>query len=172
MDVSYCGACGAPLASKSAKMCVKCGADPRIAVAYCPGCGEKLKSKGAVICPECGFPLRGASGDKDPGIAALIAVVGLLALGGAAAIGYFYLGKIKKGLIYLILNWVITAILVAVLLFGMFGVTLATFGFGAFCCMPFFFLALLVPVLLGFVVVYDVYLEAKGEKPILPGPEE
>jgi hypothetical protein len=181
MDVSYCGACGAPLASKSAKMCVKCGSNPRIAVAYCPGCGEKLKSKGAVICPECGFPLRGASGDKDPGIAALISVVCMLFLGAPAA-GYFYLGKVKKGLIYLLASWVVliaTVVLYLVATGGtMFAGMLVGLGCGpllgallSFAGMAGTLVCLVVfviPLLFELAIVYDVYVEAKGDKPLLP----
>ena len=106
MEVNFCGACGAPLPSKSAKMCVKCGSDPRISENYCPSCGEKLKSKGAIMCIKCGAPLGGSSADKDPTIAALISVICMLFLG-APAVGYFYLGKVKKGIILLLAGWAV-----------------------------------------------------------------
>ena len=152
MDVNFCGACGAPLPSKSAKMCVKCGSDPRISANYCPSCGEKLKNKDAVMCIKCGAPLRGTSADKDPAIAALISFVCMFVAFGASAAGYIYLGKVKKGIVYLIASWTIVIVTI--------GAIYLTLG----CCFP----LIVIPLLFDLVMVYDVYLDAKGEKTILP----
>lgn len=103
-----------------------------------------------------------AKAAKDPGIAALISIVGMLLLA-APSLGYFYLGNMRKGLIYLVASWALTGIVIGVVFFG--GAVLAAVtGIGACCVIP---LALL-PVLFDLVIVYDVYIEAKGEKPKLP----
>lgn len=103
-----------------------------------------------------------AQAPKDPGIAALISVVCMLFLGAPAA-GYFYLGKVKKGIIFLLLSW---AVWVAVFTVYMV-LTMATLGFGSIFCLP----ILIVPLAIDLVIVYDVYLEALG-KPMFAGISE
>ena len=100
-----------------------------------------------------------ATAPKDPGIAALISVVGMLLLG-APSLGYFYLGNVRKGVVYLIGAWVVLGIAFAV----SFAVGIATLGLG-FCLMiPIALLALALDIL----IIWDVYLIAQGEKPKLP----
>jgi hypothetical protein len=96
---------------------------------------------------------------KDAGVAALISALGLLILS-APALGYFYLGNMKKGIIYLLAVWVLAGILAVLYLVG----GIATGGIGFLCLLPIFFLILL----FEFVIIYDVYLMAKGEQPKLP----
>ena len=96
---------------------------------------------------------------KDPGITALIAVVGMLVLQ-APAIAYFYLGKMRKGIEYLVATWVLLGILVVVYTGG----AIVTGGLGAICLLPIFLLY----ALFELAIVYDAYLMAKGEKPKLP----
>lgn len=160
MDVNFCGTCGASLPSKSAKICLKCGADPRIPSNYCTNCGEKLKSKTAIVCLKCGAPIRGGGpvGGKDPVIAALISAVCMLILAAPAA-GYFYLNDMRKGLLYLIIGWVLVGVVG-----GMYLLSTTFTGVGLCCCLPLF----LVPLAFDVLVVYDVYLQAKGEKTLLP----
>ena len=86
-EINYCGECGAKVDNKEARICTKCGADPRKAVNHCISCGAKLKSKNAQVCVSCGSGL-GKSPEKDPAIAALIAAVCMLILG-APGLGYF-----------------------------------------------------------------------------------
>jgi TM2 domain-containing membrane protein YozV len=89
-----------------------------------------------------------ATAPKDPTIAALLALlVGFIIW--APGVGYIYIGKVKKGIIYIIICWVIGVI-------GIIG--------GSICCLPFAF-----PFLFALLVTYDVYLDAKGEKTMLPG---
>ena len=93
---------------------------------------------------------------KDPTIAALISLVCMII--GAPAVGYFYIDNLKKGVEYLILCWIVLGIFVGLYVTG------AVFTYGAgLCCLPIF----VVPLLLDFIVLIDVYLEAKGE-PKLP----
>ncbi len=100
-----------------------------------------------------------ATAPKDPGIAALISVVGMLLLG-APSLGYFYLGNVRKGVVYLLALWA-----AAVVIFGLMAVgTLVTFGIGLLCMLP---LGLLV-LAFGILIVWDVYLVAQGQKPKLP----
>lgn len=100
-----------------------------------------------------------ATAPKDPGIAALISVVGMLLLG-APSLGYFYLGNVRKGLIYLLGAWVAVAIAIGVAVV----IGIATFGFGCCLIIPIVLLALAFELL----IVWDVYITAKGEKPKLP----
>jgi hypothetical protein len=104
-----------------------------------------------------------AAGEKDPGIAALISAVGLL-LVAAPGVGYFYIGSTKKGLEYVIGFWALCiVVIIAYLLGGIIG-GIITMGITSICCMPLF----LVPLVVGLVIVWDVYLEAKGEPTKLP----
>ncbi len=98
------------------------------------------------------------STEKDPGVAALIAAVGMLLLAGAAGIGYIYLGNVKKGLIYIILGWFLTGTIAVAYVIGAYTLV------GIVCCLPLF----LVPLALNIAIIYDVYLEAKGEPTKLP----
>ena len=99
---------------------------------------------------------------KDAGIAALISVLCMLILG-APAVGYFYLGNVRKGIIYLIASWVLLGVIVGIFVFGGILATLFT-GLGWCCLLP----ILLVPLLFELLIVSDVYLEAKGEPTKLP----
>jgi hypothetical protein len=141
---NYCGECGAKQKSESVAICTKCGANPKKVIGFCTDCGQKVKSKNAEACLNCGAVFKAK---KDPGMAALISAVGGLLLG-APAIGYFYLDRVKKGIAWLVLGWII--------------VGLSVFS-GFLCLVPF----LIIP-LFYVVVIWDVYLEAKGEKPKLP----
>lgn len=95
---------------------------------------------------------------KDPAVATAISVICMIL--GSPAIGYVYLGKMKKGAIYLLANWALTFIsLVVYIAIGIFT------GGAGFVCLPVFFL---LPLILSVMIVYDVYLTAKGEAPKLP----
>ncbi|VVC01171.1 Uncharacterised protein [uncultured archaeon] len=95
---------------------------------------------------------------KDPGIAALIAAAGMLILG-APSLGYFYLGNVRKGIVYLIASWVLVGLLAVIYFAG--GILT---GIGFVCLLPIFLVALL----FEFAIVWDVYKTASGEKPVLP----
>jgi len=98
-----------------------------------------------------------SSEKKDPGIAALISALCMLILG-APGVGYIYLGDVKKGIEYLIAGWVVAiGIAVAYIAVGMLT------GVGL-CCFPVF----IVPLIFDLVIVWDVYLQAKGEPTKLP----
>lgn len=94
---------------------------------------------------------------KDAGIAALISAVCMLILG-APAVGYFYIDEVKKGIEYLIAGWVLMGVVVV----GYLIVGVAT-GVGL-CCFPVF----IIPLAFDLLIVWDVYLQAKGEQPKLP----
>lgn len=96
---------------------------------------------------------------KDAGIAAILSVAGMILLG-APAIGYFYIGQIRKGFAYLIASWFCAAAIVALSVFLGF----ITQGVGFFCIAPVGLLLLA----FDLVIVYDVYLCASGQKPKLP----
>jgi len=101
---------------------------------------------------------KSSTDKKDPAIAALIALACGLILGFPGA-GYIYLGKVKKGIIYGILSWVIVAVIVIAYI----AISFLTIGVGAIC-FPIF---LVIPIYM-LIVVYDTYLDAKGDKLLLP----
>lgn len=100
---------------------------------------------------------------KDSGIATLISVVCMLVLG-APAVGYFYIDEVKKGIEYLIIGWLVLGLVVGAYIVGGVLGGIATFGLTSLCCLPVF----LVPLVVDLVIVWDVYLEAKGEPAKLP----
>lgn len=81
---------------------------------YCRNCGGNLPSENSSFCPVCGKPQNNASAvtmasqTKNPGTAIIIALIaGILGFNG---IGHMYIGKIGKGIILLIVGWIILAI--------------------------------------------------------------
>ncbi|MEM4358933.1 MAG: hypothetical protein QXT45_00175 [Candidatus Bilamarchaeaceae archaeon] len=113
---------------------------------------DQEQPKQAESSPSAGQPEK-----KDPAIAALIALIcGLLI--GAAGAGYVYIGKVKKGIIYIVAVWIIYAAAVVLYILGVYTVI------GALCCIP----LLLIPIALELAIVWDVYLDASGKKTILP----
>ena len=101
------------------------------------------------------------SEEKDPAVVALIAVVGLLLIQ-APAIGYIYLGKVKKGLVYLVALWLSWAVVTGIYILLSFTII------GAFVCIPIFVL----PFILGLIMVWDVYMDAQGKKLVFPDIKE
>jgi hypothetical protein len=95
--------------------------------------------------------------EKEAGIAALISLVGMLILG-APSLGYFYIGNVRKGLIYLAISWAIAIAAVLTYYAGIFTLV------GIVCCFP----LLLIPLAFDFYIVWAVYLEAQGKKSQLP----
>ncbi|GKS62137.1 hypothetical protein YTPLAS21_15950 [Candidatus Nitrosocosmicus sp.] len=81
---------------------------------YCRNCGGNLPSENSSFCPVCGKPQNNASAvtmasqTKNPGTAIIIALIaGILGFNG---IGHMYIGKIGKGIILLIVGWIILAL--------------------------------------------------------------
>lgn len=81
---------------------------------YCRNCGGNLPSENSSFCPVCGKPQNNASAvtmasqTKNPGTAIIIALIaGILGFNG---IGHMYIGKISKGIILLIVGWIILAL--------------------------------------------------------------
>lgn len=99
---------------------------------------------------------------KDPGIAALISIAGFLVLG-APSLGYFYIGEVRKGIVYLVAAWLVSGIVI-MLAFGSMVFAMFTYGLGMICLIPIFLVALV----FNWLVIYDVYLMAKGEPAKLP----
>jgi len=95
--------------------------------------------------------------DRDPAVAALISVIGMLILG-APSLGYFYIDKVRKGIIYLAINWAVAIAAVLAYYAGIFTIV------GIVCCLP----LLLVPLAFELYIVWAVYLEAQGRKSQLP----
>ncbi len=106
------------------------------------------------------------TGGKDPAIAALIALAGGLILGFPGG-GYIYIDKMKKGLIYGLGNWALALILFAISFAIYTGITIVSFGLGA-VCFPVMLLPAPLVLIYFLLVIYDTYLDAKGEKTYLP----
>jgi len=157
MTVNFCGECGAKIKAPDAKACTKCGSDPAKTTKSCTNCGAQKASQGAIMCVSCGEALAKPSTEKDAGIAALISVVCMFVLG-APAVGYFYVGDMRKGLIYLVASWLMWTVVAIAYFLGAMTVV------GIVCCLPLLF----VPLAFDLLVVYDIYLEAKGEPAKLP----
>jgi hypothetical protein len=94
---------------------------------------------------------------KDYRIATVLSIVGFFFT--VPALGYLYLGKMKKGLIYQLVHWALFAIVFIVYLVG--GI-ISLFGF--ICLLPLFIPNLI----LGLAVIVDTYKVGKHSKPILP----
>jgi TM2 domain-containing membrane protein YozV len=132
---------------------------------FCRNCGSQL-AEGTKFCQNCGAPLEPHAAPpspaalaapiprKDAGIAALIAgLVGLFLFG----FGHIYVGKIGRGVVFLVVGIIVKIALVFFWLAGMieltFGGTGAAFGL----------LILLALLNLGLWVwqIYDAYALAK-----------
>ncbi len=100
-----------------------------------------------------------AQSRKDPKVALVISIAGMVILA-APAVGYIYLGNVKKFLVYLVVCWALVFGIVAVSAVA----AALSGGIGGLCFLPLGILLLAFLLL----IVYDVYVTAKGEKPKLP----
>lgn len=99
---------------------------------YCPNCGKEVQAD-ASFCPSCGHNLKVAPAPrpapsvptehKSSGVAAVLALV--LGIIGLMGIGHIYVGRIRRGIILLIIG-----IFLAVLTWGSFLLGFVTFGLG------------------------------------------
>ena len=145
-----CYDCGAPLSATSTK-CNVCGStshlnpvaskqttsNPVIPHGYCGSCGTALTAKLAP-CPKCGHvktTLGSSSSFKQsptppsPGYknsATVLVLAGVLGILGICGIGHFYVGKIGRGVVILIVGLVLSFI------------TLGTNFYGLIAFLPFF----------------------------------
>jgi TM2 domain-containing membrane protein YozV len=94
---------------------------------------------------------------KDPTIAVIIGAICMLILG-APGVGYVYIDDVRKGIEYIIAAWVVLGV-VAV---GYIILSAATLL--GVCCFPVF----LIPLAFDLLILWDVYLQAKGEPTKLP----
>ena len=135
-----CNNCGTPVSPTSTK-CHVCGStshinpatsNPVIPHGYCGSCGTALTAKLAP-CPKCGHvkttlgssssfkktppPQPYPQGYKNSGTALVLA--GVLGILGICGIGHFYVGKIGRGVVILIVGLVLCIILLATSFFGL-----------------------------------------------------
>ncbi|VFJ12785.1 zinc-ribbon domain-containing protein [Candidatus Nitrosocosmicus franklandus] len=89
---------------------------------FCRNCGETLPSENSSFCPTCGKPQNNASAvtlagqTKSTGAAVVIALIaGILGFNG---IGHMYIGKIGRGIILLVIGWIILVLTFVFLPFG------------------------------------------------------
>ncbi|MFH2101277.1 MAG: hypothetical protein ABII71_04305, partial [Candidatus Micrarchaeota archaeon] len=95
--------------------------------------------------------------ETDPGIAAGLSIVSMFIFA-TPALGYFYIGKTRKGIVYLIASWgVVFVVLITTFFLGMLLSLISVFG--GICA----FSLLIIPIIFDLLIVYDVYLEAKGQ---------
>lgn len=95
---------------------------------------------------------------KDPGVAVLISVIGLLLA--APGIGYLYLRLRRKALMYILAFWALAAVILTLIVI----IGTVTMGFGYICFPPIGLVILVCEA----VIIYDVYLCATHQKPLLP----
>ena len=105
------------------------------------------------------------SADKDPNMAALIAILCMCLLG-LPGLAYLYLGNTRKALVHVAIP-LFSAICLGILVVVSWASAIFTFGLSAIG------LCLVVPlcflfVLYNFAIIIDVYKIAKHEKPLLP----
>jgi TM2 domain-containing membrane protein YozV len=105
---------------------------------FCRNCGAEY-TEGAKFCQKCGTSLTAqptvtyvaAAPRKDAGVTALIAgLVGIFLFG----IGHFYVGKIGRGILFLVVGVVVKIVFAGTYLIGMLQLVFGTsgWGFGAF----------------------------------------
>lgn len=131
--------------------CTNCGK------AVCPGCSVELNGK--LLCKPCAGTLaarpaswQASANRKEPALAMLLSLVGGLACFMFIGLGQIYNGQVKKGILLIALNIVIS---VAVFILYM-GIGIVTLGVGFICCLP----ILIVPLCTWFYAVYDAYMTA------------
>ena len=90
---------------------------------FCRNCGGDLPSDNSSFCPVCGKPQNTATAitmaaqTKNVGSAiALALIAGILGFNG---IGHLYIGKIGKGIVILIIGWIILGITFLFIPFGL-----------------------------------------------------
>jgi TM2 domain-containing membrane protein YozV len=83
-------------------------------MAFCRHCGKDFSFGHVTYCPTCGKPGKGVAditspiNTKNPVNTLMIAILaGAIAFNG---IGHLYIGKISKGIKYLVVGWILGAI--------------------------------------------------------------
>lgn len=89
---------------------------------FCRNCGGDLPSDNSSFCPVCGKPQNTATAvtmaaqTKNVGSAiALALIAGIIGFNG---IGHLYIGKIGKGIVILVIGWIILGITFLFIPFG------------------------------------------------------
>ena len=95
--------------------CTKCGAEVSESDKFCRGCGAALLTR---VTPSVAIKR------KDRGITLLLAI--LLGLIGFYGMGHVYLGRVGRGIVFLIADWFIS-IIAAVLLFVIWPIAILLF---------------------------------------------
>jgi len=101
---------------------------------FCKSCGAEY-TEGAKFCHKCGASLTAsptvtyvaAAPRKDAGVTALIA--GLVGIG-LFGVGHFYVGKIGRGVLFLVVGIVVKIAFVAAYLIGMLQLVFGASGWG------------------------------------------
>lgn len=125
----FCGKCGTEISDKSNSFCSKCGSPRNVhAEAYCGKCGQKIHNN--TPCPNCqnysprqSRLQRPVEWKSESTTLVLSIILGLLGIQG---VGHFYVGKIGKGVAYLIGSLVVLII----------GIGLTITGIGAVVGIP------------------------------------
>ena len=90
---------------------------------FCRNCGGDLPSDNSSYCPVCGKPQNTATAvtmaaqTKNVGSAIALAVVA--GITGFNGIGHLYIGKIRKGILILVIGWIILGITFLFIQFGL-----------------------------------------------------
>lgn len=99
----FCTNCGIEM-NDGAAICVSCGFAKGTGVNYCGSCGAQ-RNAGAVVCVKCGCALNSGSSavsEKTKSTAGLLYI-----LLGTLGIGDFYLGYTGRGVIKLLLTFLV-----------------------------------------------------------------
>jgi len=159
----FCGKCGAEISDNSSNFCSKCGTSRNNnSESFCGKCGQKISGNGP--CPNCqnvnsSQPRmqRPIEWKSESTTLILSIILGLLGIQG---VGHLYIGKIGKGIAYLIGSLVVLII----------GISLVATGVGAIVGGP-----LLIVYFIMFIFqildsrklcrYYNDYLEEHNERP-------
>ena len=161
--------------AKQKRYCAACFSEVGERDSACQSCGHGLiNSPGSSFSESSPIPYSplGAPKRKNPLIAALVGLAGFVLLLSPST-GYFYLGKFRKGAIYLFLTWVALAVVILFLASSMFNWMGFAETFGKIVATPDRAMLLLLAfgfALFGFnaIMLVDVYLDAKGDVTYLP----
>jgi hypothetical protein len=132
-------------------------------VPFCPKCGKEVPVE-ANFCPSCGYAFNQVPpakpvilpNQKNTGIAAVLALV--LGIFGLMGVGHVYVGKIKRGIILLIIGIIfgILSIFSTLILLSLF-TGFSTFGLGSIGAI----IVIIIDLALWIWQTYDAYSLAK-----------
>jgi TM2 domain-containing membrane protein YozV len=90
---------------------------------FCRNCGGDLPSDNSSYCPVCGKPQNTASAvtmaSQTKNVGSVIALALIAGIIGFNGIGHLYIGTVRKGIIILVIGWIILGITILFIPFGL-----------------------------------------------------